>query len=58
MDLAPLPHLSRWVDAIAARPAVQRGLKVPEVSPVQEGGDNTAFIARTKKLLGLGAREA
>ena len=58
VDLAPLPHLSRWVDAIAARPAVQRGLKVPEVSPVQEGGDNTAFIARTKKLLGLGAREA
>ena len=58
VDLAPLPHLSRWIDAIAARPAVQRGLKVPEVSPVQEGGDNTAFIARTKKLLGLGAREA
>ena len=58
VDTSPLPHLSRWVDAISARPAVQRGLKVPEVSPVKEGGDNSAFIARTKKLLGLGPREA
>jgi GSH-dependent disulfide-bond oxidoreductase len=55
---APFPHLSRWLDTIAARPAVQRGLKVPDVSPVKEGGDNSDFIARTKKLLGLGPREA
>lgn len=58
VDTAPFPHLNRWVDRIAARPAVQRGLKVPEVSPVKEGGDNSAFVARTKKLLGLGPREA
>ena len=58
VDITPFPQLTRWIEAIAARPAVQRGLKVPEVSPVKEGGDNSAFIARTKKLLGLGPREA
>jgi glutathione S-transferase len=58
VDTAPFPHLTRWLDRIAARPAVQRGLKVPDVSPVKEGGDNSDFIARTRKLLGLGPREA
>jgi GSH-dependent disulfide-bond oxidoreductase len=58
VDLAPFPSLTAWIDRIAARPAVQRGLKVPEVSPVREGGDNSDFIARTKKLMGLSPREA
>lgn len=58
VDIAPFPHLTAWIDRIAARPAVQRGLKVPDVSPVKEGGDNSDFIARTRKLLGLGPREA
>ncbi|WP_017667650.1 glutathione S-transferase N-terminal domain-containing protein [Sandarakinorhabdus sp. AAP62] len=58
VDIAPFPRLGRWVEAISARPAVQRGLKVPDISPLKEGGDNSAFIARTKKLLGLGPREA
>jgi GST-like protein len=29
VDIGGLDHLSRWMDAIAARPAVQRGLQVP-----------------------------
>ncbi|WP_428246736.1 glutathione binding-like protein [Ferrovibrio sp.] len=29
IDLADLPHVKRWFDAIAARPAVQRGYDVP-----------------------------
>jgi GSH-dependent disulfide-bond oxidoreductase len=58
VDTAPFPHLSRWLDRITARPAVQRGLKVPDVSPVKDGGDNSDFVARTRKLLGLGPREA
>jgi glutathione S-transferase len=58
VDTAPFPHLSRWRDAIAARPAVQRGLKVPDVSPVKDDGDNSDFIARTRRLMGLGPREA
>jgi GST-like protein len=29
VDLAEFPHVKRWFDAIAARPAVGRGMKVP-----------------------------
>ncbi len=29
MDLATVPHVKRWYDAISARPAVQRGMAVP-----------------------------
>lgn len=58
VDPTPFPHLSAWQTRIAARPAVQRGLKVPDVSPVKDGGDNSDFIARTRKLMGIGPREA
>ena len=30
VEIDGLEHLSRWIDAIAARPAVQRGLAVPQ----------------------------
>ena len=29
VSIEGLPHLQRWIDAIAARPAVQRGIDVP-----------------------------
>jgi GST-like protein len=29
IDITGLDHLQRWMDAIAARPAVQRGLEQP-----------------------------
>jgi len=29
-DLSDFPHVKRWFDAISARPAVQRGMKVPQ----------------------------
>jgi GST-like protein len=31
-DLNDFPHVKRWFDAISARPAVQRGMKVPVVT--------------------------
>jgi len=31
-DLNDFPHVKRWFDAIAARPAVQRGMNVPVVT--------------------------
>jgi GST-like protein len=32
VELAEYPHVGRWREAIAARPAVQRGRKVPDVT--------------------------
>jgi GST-like protein len=32
VELAEYPHVARWRGVIAARPAVQRGLKVPDVA--------------------------
>ena len=46
VDVSGLDHLARWMEAIAARPAVQRGLAVP---PPQE--DDAARIERARKLL-------
>jgi len=31
VELAEVPHVKRWFDALSARPAVQRGMKVPAV---------------------------
>jgi GST-like protein len=45
VDISGLDNLKRWMDAIAARPAVQRGLAVP---PRQ---DDEERIERARKLL-------
>jgi glutathione S-transferase len=34
VELTPFKHLSRWFDAMSARPAVQKGMKVPDTQPV------------------------
>jgi GSH-dependent disulfide-bond oxidoreductase len=36
VDLEGLPHLRRWLDAIAERPAVKRGVDVPERVDLEE----------------------
>jgi GST-like protein len=35
-DIAKFPHVKSWLDRIAARPAVQRGLAVGRAEPVQK----------------------
>jgi glutathione S-transferase len=45
VDVSGLDHLKRWMDAIAARPAVQRGLAVP---PRQ---DDETRIEKARTLL-------
>lgn len=42
-----LDHLKRWIDAIAARPAVQRGLAVP---PRPEASDESRIESARKML--------
>jgi GST-like protein len=48
-DWAPYPNLRRWFDAIAARPAVQRGMMLLD----EHRADNraAAFDARTRDIL-------
>ena len=42
-----LPHLQRWMEAIRARPAVQRGIVVPEPLKLDDGGEATKQMARS-----------
>ncbi|MDX5445678.1 MAG: glutathione S-transferase N-terminal domain-containing protein [Zoogloeaceae bacterium] len=42
LDISDLPHLKRWIDAIRARPAVQRGIERPP-SKMDEERDAEKF---------------
>lgn len=48
IDIDGLPHLSRWLDAIAQRPAVQAGCNVP---PKPDGLDAADVEATGSKIL-------
>lgn len=52
LDVTDLPNLQRWLDAISARPACQRGIKVPE----DVGSLLTADNADKKEKFIAGAR--
>jgi GST-like protein len=55
VDLDGLPHLQRWVDRLAARPACQRGIDVPPRPPrLEEGGGAEKFIAEARKMVETG----
>ncbi|TXG82363.1 MAG: glutathione S-transferase [Sphingomonadales bacterium] len=52
VDIAPFPNLKRWMDQIAERPAVQRGLKVPEDTSLSEKDQKKEeLIQSARKLL-------
>ncbi len=55
-----LPHLERWIAAIAERPAAQRGIAVPE--PVKLRTDDAEearrFADKARGMIELGRREA
>jgi len=46
VDISGLDHLQRWMDAIAARPAVQRGVQIP---PRPE--DAEAIVEKARAIL-------
>ena len=47
-----LPHLKRWIDAIAQRPAVQKGIVIPEPLKLDNGGDEVKKMARSMLVTG------
>lgn len=55
-----LPHLQRWVAAIADRPAVQRGILVPEPVKPRDGDpeETKRFAEKARRILEMGRREA
>ena len=46
VDIEGLDHLRRWMDAIAARPAVQAGRRVPVNAPRPQSAEEMATAAR------------
>ena len=49
VETADLKHLTRWIDAIHARPAVQRGLEVP--TPDQQTTSTDELIKTAQKFV-------
>ncbi len=50
VSIEGLPNLARWLAAIEARPAVQRGLAVPARRDLP-AGDDAALIASVRRML-------
>ena len=49
VDIDGLPHLERWLGAIRARPAVERGRAVP--TPLDLGRSTEDFVKGARKIL-------
>ena len=54
IDIDGLPHLKRWMEAIAARPAAQRGIKVPEPTPQRSEAEAKAFAEKARGIVVTG----
>jgi len=55
VTLDGLPHLSRWVTQLAARPACQRGVAVPAGQEMPTGtGAADKFVAEARKMVVMG----
>jgi glutathione S-transferase/GST-like protein len=53
-----LPQLARWIEQIAARPAVQRGIEIPPRPPRIEDGDSARkFAEEARKMVEFGKHE-
>jgi glutathione S-transferase/GST-like protein len=55
-----LPHLERWTAAIAARPAAQRGIQIPNALKLPDDNSDEArqFAERARSLLETGQKSA
>ena len=46
-----MPHLRRWLQTMAARPGVQRGLDVPEKQATLERRSDTENVAGGRRII-------
>ncbi len=55
-----LPHLKRWIDRIAERPAVRRGVVVPEDSSLRMKSEENAraFVKGARTMVEMGGSKA
>jgi glutathione S-transferase len=51
IDVSGLDHLKRWIDQLAARPAVQRGLAVPKPTDLGDAASREKTIEGARKIL-------
>jgi len=60
IDTGNLPNLLRWKAAIAARPAAQRGVLVPEAVQLKpdDGAEIRSLVDRASNMIDSGRREA
>lgn len=55
IDIEPFPHLQRWMDAITARPAADRGVRIPVDRPsVRTPEEQEAFVKAAQSMLQTG----
>jgi glutathione S-transferase/GST-like protein len=61
VSIEGLDHLRRWLDAVAARPAVQKGISVPEDASRRMKGDEDAarkFSQAARTMVEMGRSKA
>jgi len=56
VNISDLPNLQRWIEAIRARPAVQRGIVIPE--PINFGLSEEELTKMAQSMLVTGAKAA
>lgn len=56
VDISDLPNLQRWIETIRARPAVQRGIVIPE--PINFGVSGEELKKMAQAMLVTGAKSA
>jgi len=56
IETTGLPHLERWIATIAARPAAQRGILIPESLTDRTDSDPKTFAENARKIVDIGKR--
>lgn len=55
VEMGPFPHVQRWLDAITARPATDRGVRIPVDRPsVRTPEEQEAFVKAAQSMLQTG----